>query len=122
MKDIFMRKGFNVHPSKIGEFLLTLPNVSSCKVVGVSHPEEQTVPVAFIELKDVSNLNQEKEFIMNKCYENLEEPSIPYEIIFVDKMPRNLGGKIDSNYLLEICNIDYQSKKAKTYSFVKVNR
>lgn len=111
IKDIFMRKGFNVHPSKINEFLDTIDIVESSKVVGVSHPDEQMVPVAFIKLKDGISCEDAKKRILEECFYNLEEPSIPYEIVFVDQMPRNLGGKIDGNYLLELSGIDYSNNQ-----------
>lgn len=111
IKDIFMRKGFNVHPSKVNEFLEKLDIVESSKVIGVSHPDEQTVPVAFIKLKCDMSIEEAKKIILEKCYDGLEEPSIPYEIVFVDQMPRNIGGKIDANYLLELSQIDYYSDK-----------
>ena len=109
IKNIFMRTGFNVHPSKITEFLETLPYVKEAIVIGYTHPTEQKVPVAFIVLKD-EYLGKEEE-ILNKikehCYNSLEETSIPYEYVFVDTLPRNLGGKVDENKLVESSNINY---------------
>lgn len=107
IKDIFMRRGFNVHPTTISQFLDGIDIVDSSKVIGVAHPDEQTVPVAFVKLKDGISLENAKEKILEDCFQSLEEPSIPYDIFFVDNMPHNLGGKIDGNYLLEISHVDY---------------
>lgn len=123
IKDIFMRKGFNVHPSKINEFIDSLPIVESSKVIGVSHPDEQMVPVLFVKLSRNMELEVAKEYIFNECFLNLEEPSVPYEIIFVDDMPRNLGGKIDGKYLLKISGVDYDKDiEQKILKLLKTNR
>lgn len=123
IKDIFMRKGFNVHPSTITEYINSLPIVDSCQTIGVSHPEEQMVPVVFVKLSKEINLDEAKQNILNNCFLNLEESSIPYEIIFLNEMPRNLGGKIDSNYLLKLANIDYsKDNNLKELKLLKISR
>lgn len=109
IKNIFMRKGFNVHPSRINDLIMSNNLVEESIVYGVDHPDEQTVPVAFIKLKD-TNISNAREIIMNECIKKLEEPSVPYDIIFVDSLPRNLGGKVEKNKLLEEYNIDYSKK------------
>ena len=107
IKNIFMRTGFNVHPSKISEFIISLPEIQDCVVVGIQHPKEQMVPVAFC----VLNAGYEKEEILDKlkleCSKNLSETDIPYEWRFVDNLPRNMGGKIDTKVLVEQSGIDY---------------
>lgn len=113
IKDIFMRRGFNVHPSTISQFLDSIDIVDTSKVIGVSHPEDQTVPVAFVKLKEGVPLENAKERILENCFQGLEEPSIPYDIFFVDEMPHNLGGKIDGNYLLEISQVNYDVSSSK---------
>ena len=111
MKDIFMRKGFNVYPSKINDFISSIDIVDTCETIGVSHPNEQTVPVTFIKLKtNDCDIDKAKKYILEKSFENLEETSIPYNILFVENMPRNLGGKIDKKSLLENSEINYFNK------------
>lgn len=99
IKNIFMRTGFNVHPSKIAEHINTIPFVRSSAVIGFDHPAEQCVPVAFVELDKslTDGINPEvlEEAIMTSCNENLEQTSVPYDIVFVDQLPINAGGKID---------------------------
>ena len=109
IKNIFMRTGFNVHPSKIEEYISSLPKVKECKVIGFEHPEQQKVPVVFVSFVDSSDESVEQmlAFIKQKCYENLEEMSVPYDWVIVDDFPRNLGGKIDTNTLIKQSNIDY---------------
>lgn len=110
IKNMFARKGFNVHPNTIANYIMTLNGVKGCEVIGIDHPYEQKVPVAFIERS--SNIDEEslKKFILDQCALNLEETSIPYDIIFVDELPRNLGGKVDPKRLLEITNVDFSNE------------
>lgn len=107
IKEIFMRNCFNVHPSTIAKKILEHPGVDSCKVIGVEHPIDQMVPLAFIKLKEGYDLEGTKYEIEEMCKEGLEETSIPFEYVFVDYMPINLGGKIDTKQLLDASGIDY---------------
>ncbi len=124
IKNIFMRTGFNVHPSKIQEYINTLPCVKDSVVIGFDHPEEQKVPVAFITLTEEAEKNEEEalQYIQSMCYENLEELSIPYDWIITDTLPRNLGGKIDTNLLMQISDIDYMKDKKATGKVLKLRK
>ena len=107
-----MRRGFNVHPSTINDYLESLSIVDSSVVIGVEHPDEQMVPVAFVKLTDEKcDLEQAKKLILDDCFLNLEETSIPYDVIFVDDFPRNLGGKVDSKKLVEMYDVSYAKDK-----------
>ncbi|MBP3765924.1 MAG: AMP-binding protein [Bacilli bacterium] len=106
-KNIFMRNGFNVHPSKIKEVLMSSGDLLDCAVVGVDHPVEMSVPVAFIVLKPGIDYDTEIDKLNKLCYEQLDEYYIPYEYKSVKEIPTNLGGKADINKLLEMNNIDY---------------
>ena len=109
IKNIFMRHGFNVHPTTIAEHISTLPFIGGCAVIGFEHPTEQSVPVAFFKLREESGLSYDEavELLKKYCYSNLEETSIPYEYVEVDEIPVNAGGKIDTKMLKEISGIDY---------------
>lgn len=103
IKNIFMRTGFNVHPTKIAEFITCQPGVEECCVVGIDHPDQQCVPVAFIvrdRAKDDITDEVLKELLIKACYDNLVETDIPYEWVFVNSIPRNMGGKMDVKQLL----------------------
>lgn len=107
IKNIFMRTGFNVHPSAIGEFINTISFVENCVVIGFEHPTEQCVPIAFVKLKDFNaNLQDLKELLKEKCFSELEETSVPYAFVFVDELPINVGGKIDIQRIKEVSKID----------------
>jgi len=112
-KNIFMRNGFNVHPAKIKETLLKSDNVIDCHVVGVDHPIEMAVPVAFVILKENVDTNAVIDELNKLCYDNLDEYFVPYEYKFVKELPVNLGGKVDSIKLLEEHNINYENSSEK---------
>ena len=111
IKNIFMRTGFNVHPSKIAEFIETIPGVKECTVIGVPHPAEQMVPVAFVILDHsiFADENAAKQALSAACTDNLSESDIPLDWVFVDEFPRNLGGKIDSKLLVQLSGIHYMA-------------
>lgn len=121
IKDIFMRSGFNVHPSKITEFLNCLEDVKESIVIGVEHPDEQCVPVAFIvpEQKDDKTLGEIEQDIKQECDNCLESCSVPYEYIFVDELPINLGGKIDKPKILQKAGLDFSSKNSHIEKQIK---
>ncbi len=110
IKNIFMRTGFNVHPSKISEFIISLPEVKDCVVVGIPHPKEQMVPVAFVVLNNTEReFNTNKSHLIDECVQNLSETDIPADWIFVKELPRNMGGKVDTQLLLSQHRIEFQS-------------
>ena len=123
IKNIFMRLGFNVHPSYITEQIKKIDMVDDCIVVGVDHPKEQKVPVAFVKPADLHlDLAIVYDTIMKECIAQLEAPSIPYEIFFVDQLPHNLGGKVDTAYLIDAAKIDYiKSEKCSKMNLLKLN-
>lgn len=108
IKNIFMRTGFNVHPSKISEFIISQPEVKDCVVVGIPHPKEQMVPVAFVVLGDPNTSKAAaKDHLIKECALNLSETDIPIEWVFVTDLPRNMGGKVNTKQLVEQCQIDF---------------
>lgn len=118
IKNIFARRGFNVHPNTVADFISSLPIVEKAFVMGINHPDEQMVPVAFVKLKEEMSLKEAENIINENCYQFLEETSIPYEIVFVSDLPLNLGGKVDTKKLLEVSKIDYFKNKEKSFSRV----
>lgn len=122
ISDTFMRCGFNIHPNKIAEFLNSTKYVSESYVTGVEHGSEQQVPVAFIVLNEQYVGKEEliKNELYEECFTNLDEFAIPYEFIFVENLPRNLGGKIERKTLIEKHKIDYSScKNTKSFALTK---
>lgn len=122
MKNIFMRTGFNVHPSKIAEFIDGLPYVKNAAVCGFEHPFEQMVPIAFIQMDNTDKSFEEiKEQIKEECYKELEETSVPYDFIEVDELPINAGGKVDFNIIKQKANIDLSKEDKYTKKLIFKN-
>lgn len=112
IKNIFMRTGFNVHPSSIAEFINTLDYVKNSHVIGFEHPAEQCVPIAFIVADKTAgkSLEEIENYIKEECYKNLEETSVPYGYVFVDTLPVNLGGKVDGRAIQEASKINLMAQ------------
>ncbi len=108
VKNIFMRMGFNVHPTAVAEFIGSFPFIKNCAVIGFEHPAEQCVPVAFLEIADGS-IPHEKiiKTLQTECRASLEETSVPYAFVIVDMLPINAGGKIDIQRIRSSAGIDF---------------
>ena len=110
--NMFQRMGFNIHPTKINQVIEQNIEVRESVVVKVEHKEEQFVPVAFVSLNANVDIEEFREKLTNILNDTLDELAIPYEIIFTkERLPRNLGGKIDTKKLIEDNNIDYMNEK-----------
>lgn len=108
IKNIFMKAGYKIFPAMVNEFLETIEGVEESHVLGINHPKEQMVPVAFISINNKTDIKTLKETILKEALKNINESSIPYQFVFIKgKLPRNLGGKIDPKQLLELSGIDY---------------
>ena len=112
---IFMRNGFNIHPNKIAEYIESLPFIKNCAVIGIEHPDEQMVPVAFISLcdkyKNENDINLIKNNIISLCKNNLDDPSIPKDIVVMDELPLNLGGKVELDKLRKSYGNTFEKQK-----------
>lgn len=95
LSDIFMRRGFNVHPGKITELLNTIPEIKAVGVIVVEHPIEEMVPIACISLYNEFDNDKVKEKIENICRNNLDDMAIPYEYVYMEELPINAGGKVN---------------------------
>ena len=63
-----------------------------------------------------------KSMIMKECFENLEATSAPYDIVFVDKVPINAGGKKDLVRVRKEANIDLMKDNKVLTKTLKFNR
>lgn len=112
-KNIFMRNGFNVHPLKIRDVINSAEFVEKSYVVGIEHPVEMCVPVAYVVLKPGVDPEVAEHVLNEMCFSRLDEYFVPYEYKFVDSLPMNLGGKVDQKQLLEDHPVDYSGVKVK---------
>ena len=60
--------------------------------------------------------------VMKECFENLEATSVPYDIVFVDKVPINAGGKKDAVRIWKESNIDLMNNTKVLTKTLRFNR
>ena len=112
MTDMFWRNGFNVHPSSVKKEIDKYLNVGEeCAVIKIEHPDYQYVPVAFISINKDRDFDTLKQEIYEQLKQELDELAVPYEIIKVDAIPHNAGGKVDAKQLIEISGVNYCKQK-----------
>lgn len=91
--------GHKVFPSHIESALSKHNSVFSCAVVDTEDTEhgQGMYPVAIIELKESHRGNEEqiKKDLIELSNQTLEERGRPYDIVFIEKMPRTSVGKVD---------------------------
>ena len=51
--------------------------------------------------------------LLSKSTENLEQPSVPVDFVFVDELPINAGGKIDQGLIRKQADIDFDRDHGK---------
>ncbi|MDR0251035.1 MAG: o-succinylbenzoate--CoA ligase [Burkholderiales bacterium] len=87
-KNIIISGGENIYPSEIETVLLNLPGVTECAVVGQPDETWGQVPALYL----VSSLDEQ--IIRRHLTENLAGYKQPKKIIYLDKLPRNVMGKL----------------------------
>ncbi len=102
LTNMFMRRGFKIHPGKITELLNAIPEIKAVGVIAVDHPVEEKVPIACISLYNEFDNDIVKEKIENICKNNLDDMAIPYEYVYMDDLPLNAGGKVNLPLLKEM--------------------
>ena len=100
LKDVIIRDGFNVYPRDIEEALLTHPDVLNCAVVGRPDERHGEAPVAFVELREGSELTEEalREFAKAR----ISAAKYPREIHLIGQVPLTSVGKVDRKRLREL--------------------
>lgn len=96
-KDMIVSGGENVYPAEVERVLLDHPAVGEAAVIGVPHPRWVETPVAFVVPKGEI---EEAELIAH-CRTYLAGYKKPSEVILVDELPRNAGGKVLKRLLRE---------------------
>ncbi|HET8929424.1 MAG TPA: AMP-binding protein [Acidimicrobiales bacterium] len=98
-KDLIIVSGFNVYPAEVEEVLLAHPAVVGCAVVGVPHPYSGEAVKAFV-VVDGSTPVEEDEIIA-WCADRLARYKCPEKVMFVDKLPIGISGKVLRRELTE---------------------
>jgi long-chain acyl-CoA synthetase len=97
LKDMINRGGEKIYGLEVENVLYAFPGVAEAAVVGVSHPVFGEVPVAFIAPFPGTSL--EPEALRAHCASRLADYKVPVAVRFMEKLPRNPGGKVLKNEL-----------------------
>ncbi|MFH1644242.1 MAG: AMP-binding protein [bacterium] len=96
-KDLIIHKGFNIYPQEIENVLLTHPSVFKAAVVGIEEDSSGQVPVAYVAVKDKSDLLAKH--LRDLCSQNLAAYKVPRKFVCLDDLPMNATGKVDKKQL-----------------------
>ena len=91
-KDMIIRGGENIYPIEVEEVLYQIPQVLEAAIVGVPHEVYGEVPKAFVVVKDGELLSEQE--VLSYCETQLAKYKLPYEVEFLDALPRNASGKV----------------------------
>jgi acyl-CoA synthetase (AMP-forming)/AMP-acid ligase II len=97
-KDIITRGGINIHPADIESVLTAHASVVDASVVGWPGGEMGEEVAAFVVVKQDVREAQ----LIEHCREKLASYKVPKRVFFLDKMPRNEGGKLLKAKLAEL--------------------
>ena len=93
-KLVIVRRGSNVHPTEVEEQLDAHPAVHAAVVVGVPHPRDGAVPVAWIQ-PNVVGEPVDGEVLGTWLAGRLAAYKRPITYLPIDALPRNSAGKFD---------------------------
>lgn len=94
-KRIIIISGYNVYPVDIENLMDTLPFIKeSCAVRGTSTDGKPLVRL-YVSLKEKGNEEEYKKIITDACAKNLNQFSVPREIIFMNELPHTPLEKVD---------------------------
>ncbi|MGD9792323.1 MAG: AMP-binding protein [Acidimicrobiia bacterium] len=92
MKDLVIVSGFNVYPAEVEAVLAGHRDVAEVAVVGVPHPLTGEAVKAFVVAEPGSNVGEDT--LIEYCGERLARYKCPSKVLFVDELPKALGGKL----------------------------
>jgi acyl-CoA synthetase (AMP-forming)/AMP-acid ligase II len=94
---LIITAGANVAPAEVRDALLRLPQVREAEVLGLPHPRRGAVVTAFVATAGAAP----PAGLLRRQLHGLVEPhKVPRRIIFVEQLPRNPNGKVDTARLL----------------------
>lgn len=94
-KRVIIISGYNVYPVDIENLMDTLPFIKeSCAVKGTTADGKPLVRL-YVSLKQKGDEENYKKIITDACAKNLNQFSVPREIIFMDELPHTPLEKVD---------------------------
>lgn len=91
LKDMYICGGFNVYPAEVEQALVRLDGVVDVAVIGAPDERLGEVGKAFVVRRDGG---PDADAVIVFARERLANFKVPREVVFVDALPRNLGGKV----------------------------
>lgn len=101
MKRLLKINGVNIFPSEVEEVVSLIPHIYECAAIGIKDDRYGDMVKLFVVLDRNNNLDLEtlksniNEEIVKKCSIYAK----PKEIVFIDKLPKTLLGKVDVKVL-----------------------
>jgi long-chain acyl-CoA synthetase len=92
VKDMINRGGEKVYGLEVENVIYAYPGVAEAAVVGIPHPVFGEVPAAFV--APLPDATLDPEAIRSHCASRLADYKVPVAVRFVEKLPRNPGGKV----------------------------
>lgn len=96
-KDLVISGGYNVYPKEIEQVIDELPEVLESAVIGVPHPDFGEGVTAVVVPREGQSVNLER--IIGALEGRLARYKQPKRVFTVDKLPRNVMGKVQKNEL-----------------------
>lgn len=91
-KDLIIVSGFNVYPAEVEDVIAEYPGVREVAVVGVPHPHTGEAVKAYVVL--APDVRADEEQIIAFCRDNIARYKCPSKVLFVDELPKGMGGKL----------------------------
>lgn len=105
-KRMIISSGYNVYPLQIESILNAHKFVDSSCVIGVPDAYKMHKVKAFVRLcRDVPQNEKTKAELMAYCRKNIAKYAMPYEIEFIDELPKTLVGKVDYRSLEQMAAV-----------------
>jgi len=92
MKDLFIVGGFNAYPAEIENLLLAHPHIAQVAVIGVPDERQGEVAAAFVVA--ATGTTPDPDEIVAWSRQNMANYKAPKQVVVVDALPFNAGGKV----------------------------
>ncbi|KRF19419.1 long-chain fatty acid--CoA ligase [Nocardioides sp. Soil797] len=91
-KDMIITGGFNVYPGEVEQVIWGHPSVEDCAVIGAPDTDWGERVTAVVELKPGAAVSEEE--VQRLCRDALGPVRTPKAVVFVDRLPRSVNGKV----------------------------
>jgi long-chain acyl-CoA synthetase len=91
-KDLIIVSGFNVYPAEVEEVLRGHPSVAEVAVAGVPHPHSGETVKAWV--VPAPGTEPDEDSLIEYCARFLARYKCPTKVLFVQQLPRGIGGKL----------------------------